>query len=243
MAKTRHSYRPACWARTGIRAVLRAVEYLALRVANTRRNGKRLSAGVDNLLKARVLASACDDSTSVLDVGCGNGTRLEEMSLFLDEVVRLVGVDVAKREPPGLPGSRPPELEAFDGQSLPFDNGSFDTTCVCYVLHHLAPEHAERLLAECLRVTRKRILILEDSMPEWSTSYRLRNWAHLREANMLYGEESDDFSTFYGTQGFLTQTEWQTQLGSMLSVDHVNIHQLKGIKRYEHHTMFEVVLS
>lgn len=37
----------------------------------------------------------------------------------------------------------------------------------------------------------------------------------LREANMLYAEESKDFSTFYGTHGFLTQSEWQEQLGSM----------------------------
>lgn len=232
----------ARWPRALLRALLRLTEYIALRIAN-RASRARLPAGVDNLLKARVLSRACVNMNSVLDVGCGNGGRLEEMSLFVDKDVRLSGVDVAKRPPPGLPGARIPNLQAFDGESLPFESNSFDVSCVCYVLHHLAPEHAYRLLREVRRVTRKRILVLEDSMPTWSGAYKLRNWAHLREANMLYNEESEDFAPFFGTQGFLTQGEWQEQLGAMPGVRGVHVDRLEGIKRYEHHTLFQVDLS
>lgn len=232
----------AHWPRALIRALLRLTEYAALRFAN-RRSKDRLPSGVDNLLKARVLSRSCADVDSILDVGCGNGGRLEEMSLFVGEEVRLCGVDVAKRPPPGLPGARIPDLIAFDGESLPFETNTFDVSCVCYVLHHLAPEHAFRLMREVRRVTRKRILVLEDSMPEWSGAYRVRNWAHLREANILYNEESEDFAPFFGTQGFLTHTEWREQLEEMPGVMRVHVNCLDGIKRYEHHTLFQVELG
>ena len=131
-------------------------------------------------------------------------------------------------------------MAAFDGQSLPFEDNSFDVVCVCYVLHHLAPEHAERLFAEVIRVARSRVLLLEDSMPEWSRAYRVRNWAHLTESNILYEQESDDFVRFFGSAGFSTIPEWETRLSAADSVRSVHVDRLDDIKRYAHHTLFTV---
>ena len=59
----------------------------------------------------------------------------------------------------------------FDGRSLPFAKGSFDVTVCCYVMHHLTPQHAKELLGEMIRVTRRSIVLLEDSLPQFDWFY------------------------------------------------------------------------
>jgi ubiquinone/menaquinone biosynthesis C-methylase UbiE len=47
----------------------------------------------------------------------------------------------------------------YDGQRLPFGGGTFDTTLISLVLHHC--ETPEPVLAEAVRVTRTRLLVVE----------------------------------------------------------------------------------
>jgi SAM-dependent methyltransferase len=85
-----------------------------------------------------------------LDVGCGAG----ELALLLQQStqeVSLEGVDVLVR-----PNSVIPVVE-FDGNTLPFNENSFDFVVISDVLHHTDDPVA--LLKECARVTRTHVLI------------------------------------------------------------------------------------
>lgn len=62
-------------------------------------------------------------------------------------------------------GGRVRALHA-DGTSLPFTAGSFDAAWCAFVLHHLAPDAQERLLAEAARVLRPgAIFVLIEDTP------------------------------------------------------------------------------
>lgn len=88
----------------------------------------------------------------VLDVGCGTGTT----DRFLVGVAgSLVGVDVshemleiARKEVPGV------EYELYDGEKLPYPDGSFDVVLAICVLHHVPPPRRREFVAELHRATR-----------------------------------------------------------------------------------------
>lgn len=92
------------------------------------------------------------ESNSVLDLGCGD--------LLIGQVVQqttgadVTGLDVIDTNQTKLP------LMLFDGKEIPFADKSFDVTYASFVLHHT--DNARELLSECARVTRKKIVILED---------------------------------------------------------------------------------
>ena len=104
---------------------------------------------------------------SILDVGCGEGVLTAEWAERLAEG-RVTGVDL---DDPGLRSewesrARPNlEFRAFDGDSLPFGDRSFDTVSAIEVLEHV-PD-AERTLAEMTRVARQWVLVSVPREPLW----------------------------------------------------------------------------
>jgi ubiquinone/menaquinone biosynthesis C-methylase UbiE len=51
-------------------------------------------------------------------------------------------------------------LRVYDGHTLPFTTNQFDVSLLFYVLHHCQDPH--RLLHEAVRVTRQKIIIIEE---------------------------------------------------------------------------------
>lgn len=90
---------------------------------------------------------------TILDLGAGKGTIGELLGKKTGQSVTLT--DVSDYNTTKLP------LIKYDGHQLPFKDKSFDTTIIVFVLHHLARK--EQLLTEVRRVTRRRILIVEDT--------------------------------------------------------------------------------
>ena len=91
----------------------------------------------------------------VLDVGCGNG---EFGKLLMEHPTSPEGLEFRGVEPEGLvrDGTAIP-VSAFDGVRLPFDDGAFDVVLLTDVLHHAAEPGP--LLAECVRVARRRVIV------------------------------------------------------------------------------------
>ena len=217
---------------------LRAVQSLAAKAANRSRRGARPWAEhtVSDLLVAHRLASILGDGERVLDVGCGSGHWLARLQLFRD--IDAVGVDLAP--PVARPGIA---LEAYDGFRLPFPDHSFDVTMFCYVLHHLGREHAQALLAEARPVTRRRIVLLEDSMAEFDFWYRVRNRCHRLETEMVYATESDSYTGPDGDAMFLTHAEWRRTLEEVPGVSAVSVQTLADLHNYAHHTLLVAALT
>jgi ubiquinone/menaquinone biosynthesis C-methylase UbiE len=88
----------------------------------------------------------------VLDFGCGNLLIGRTLQNNID--VQVIGVDVIDVNNTDLP------LTVYNGDVIPFDNNSFDVTYAAFMLHHTTNIYT--LISECARVTKRRILILED---------------------------------------------------------------------------------
>jgi len=105
--------------------------------------------------KAKKICNLCEKYLvgSVLDVGSGRGYIAKEISKKTKKKVQCL--DIKNLNLTNLP------LKLYDGKKIPFKANSFDTVLLCYVLHHA--ENPINLLMECIRVSKKRIVIFEDN--------------------------------------------------------------------------------
>jgi len=111
---------------------------------------------------ARRMRALCDHvvelipkNGTLLDVGCGDGLLAERIEQLRPDV-RVRGVDVLVR--PGAVIA----VEEFDGKSLPYAEGSFDTVLFADVLHHC--DEPLTLLAEAVRVSRWNLLVKDHTL-------------------------------------------------------------------------------
>lgn len=94
-----------------------------------------------------------DKGDQVLDIGAGGGWIGKSISISRESQVTLLDVEDMNRTDL--------TLNVYDGKNVPFPNASFDDSLLLFVLHHC--EDPIRVLAEAVRVSRKRIIIFEDT--------------------------------------------------------------------------------
>jgi SAM-dependent methyltransferase len=194
---------------------------------------------VSKLLRAHRLARRLQDGEEVLDVGCGDAGLLRDLGLFRS-LKRRVGIDV------DLPKSPEPAIEvaAYDGQALPFADRSLDSVVFGYFLHYLTRDHAVRLLEEGCRVARRNVFVLDDSQPQWSFWYRMRNRLERFRSDILYRAVSGDLYRGAGNEEmYLTYDGWRGLLGELPGVGSVDVEPLDRISGLVHHTLFQARLS
>ena len=90
----------------------------------------------------------------VLDFGCGDLSLSKELHVRMPGL-HIRGVDIVDF------GIRDTHIafQQYDGKTLPYRAGAFDTVIVYHVLHHT--NNPANLLLECLRVSRKTVLLVE----------------------------------------------------------------------------------
>jgi SAM-dependent methyltransferase len=140
----------------------------------------------------RLLARVPVENATVLEVGCGPGGNLLELSARGPR--RLVGCDIspsmlelAASRTAGLAGL---ELVETNGAELPFADREFDVSLTVTVLHHNLDDLAEVLLQEICRVTRRQIYLFEHT-------------AHTRGESLAYVERPvADYQRICAAYGF-----------------------------------------
>jgi SAM-dependent methyltransferase len=102
---------------------------------------------------ARRISSLIQPGEKVLDIGAGTC----RVACLVQERagVSVTAVDTVDHNETSLP------LRLYDGDILPYEDGAFDVSVIGFVLHHAA--NYGLVLKEAKRVTRKRIIVLEDT--------------------------------------------------------------------------------
>lgn len=96
------------------------------------------------------------DSTSLLDVGCGDGQ-------WMRHVVDLFGLECTGVDP--VPGLAHEHVTTAAATDLPFNDSSFDVVTCLDVMEHLVPEDTEPALLEIARVARHGAIITVNNNP------------------------------------------------------------------------------
>jgi len=145
---------------------------------------------------------------TILDLGAGKGKIGELLAIKTEQKITLT--DISDYNVTNLP------LIIYDGHRLPFQDKSFDTTIIVFVLHHLA--HKQQLLKEVKRVTKQRILIVEDT-PVTSFA-KISWWCWDHAINILERLSHSTYDTVFDHP--LTPKEWQAIFKQLnLSLIHV----------------------
>jgi SAM-dependent methyltransferase len=217
------------------------VQAVAAHLANIGRSVPREYRGYDvsKLLRAHRLSRRIEDGEEILDVGCGDAHLLRDLGLFRS-LKRRTGIDVDEPKSPA-PGI---EVAAYNGESLPFANRSFDSVVFGYFLHYLTRDHALRLLKEGCRVARRNVFVLDDSQPQWSFWYRMRNRLERLRSDILYRVVSGELYRGAGNEEmYLTYEGWRTLLAEIPGVVTVEVEPLDRISGLVHHTLFRARLG
>lgn len=123
--------------------------------------------------RATILAARLSEllpaNSTILDIGCGDGTIDHQIMLGRPDV-SITGIDLFVR-----PSARIP-VKVFDGKHVPYRDASFDVALFIDVLHHT--ENPGLLLYQAKRISKKAIVI-KDHFREGFLSgatLRLMDW-------------------------------------------------------------------
>lgn len=92
---------------------------------------------------ATAIAELAPPARTMLDIGSSDGVLARAAATRIG-ITDVRGVDIKVQPSPVIP------VEAYDGRTLPFEDGRFDLVTICDVLHHAADPLA--VVREALRV-------------------------------------------------------------------------------------------
>lgn len=99
------------------------------------------------------LAPHIETRDHVLDIGAG-GCRVSAKLKDLTEAA-ITPLDTVDHNRTSM------DLQLYDGITIPYPDDSFSVASLVFVLHHA--ENPTKLLSEAARVSRRRVLVVEDS--------------------------------------------------------------------------------
>jgi SAM-dependent methyltransferase len=111
---------------------------------------------------SEALAAEIPGNSSVLDIGCGDGS-IASLIQSVVPGVQMQGIETSER-----PACRIP-CHSFDGIRIPFPDAAFDICMFVDVLHHT--NSIREILAEAARVSRRFILV-KDHLCESALDFR-----------------------------------------------------------------------
>ena len=135
-------------------------------------------------------AAGVTKGMSVLEIGCGTGVVVRELSRIVGRTGRVVGVDVSPallnyaraRETPL--GGAAIEYRLGDAYRLDLPDRSFDASCSITLLAHV--EDSDRVVAEMIRVTRRTVMVLDQ---DYQTLLFENSDTHLTRKILQFGAD------------------------------------------------------
>lgn len=138
----------------------------------------------------RILPSI-KDGDRVLDLGAGK--CLKGWYLKKSKKIKLTNLDIYRDKNALLP------VILYDGQKVPFSADSFDVVLLLGVLHHEEERSREETVREARRVSRRAILILEDTPKNgWE-----RRWNRVWDRVLNWHNKDAEFYSYF------SQKKWE----------------------------------
>ncbi len=135
------------------------------------------------------VAAVLNDSKTVLDIGCGDGTISKLSADKKGGGVKFSGIDVMARPTCAI------DFKLFDGHTIPHADNAFDASMFIDVLHHL--NHVKEIIAEAKRVSSKYIII-KDHLYKNSFDYdtlKFMDWVGNKphSVEVIYNFKKEEF--------------------------------------------------
>ena len=154
------------------------------------------------------MASQIEPSSSILDIGCGDG-QISELIASKVEGATIKGIDVMERSIANI------EVAKYDGLNIQQDDNSVDVCTFVDVLHHA--DEPFRVLQEAGRVARKHVVIkdhLADGFLSWEI-LRFMDWVgnERHGVSLPYNYlKKAEWDNHFSELGWRVES-WDTQLG------------------------------
>ncbi len=118
----------------------------------------RLTMPEINIKQSLINFSFLTDGDRVLDFGCGTAT-LTIMTKEHRSTIKITGIDIDKAildKATEKINQKNLDIQVtgYNGESLPFEDNSFDRIISCLVFHHLTTPAKQKILAELFRITK-----------------------------------------------------------------------------------------
>lgn len=110
-----------------------------------------------NVSKAKLINNFLNQSHTIIDIGTGSGGLA---NYLMENNFEVTSVDVIDKT---VHKAITPII--YDGLHLPFEDKSFDASMLITVLHHCT--NPEQVFSEAVRVSKKKIMVLEDVYSNW----------------------------------------------------------------------------
>ena len=113
--------------------------------------------------------------SSVLDVGCGKGFMLHDLSELISGIT-VKGIDISQYAIDNIIKDMTPHVQVANAIALPFPENSFDVVISINTIHNLEQEECGRALQEIQRVSRGSSFITVDAYRSEEEKERMYAW-------------------------------------------------------------------
>ncbi|OGK14822.1 hypothetical protein A3H80_05120 [Candidatus Roizmanbacteria bacterium RIFCSPLOWO2_02_FULL_37_19] len=104
---------------------------------------------------------------TILEIGCGFGRNIRFLIKNGFKAEKITGIDISPvmiQKAKKFVGDKV-QLHIGDIRSLPYDDNEFDFVFTHGVFMHVSPQDVQKAMKECLRVTKKDFIIIEQNYP------------------------------------------------------------------------------
>jgi ubiquinone/menaquinone biosynthesis C-methylase UbiE len=144
-----------------------------------------------------------DNTSSILDVGCGKGFMLFDFKRIFPNLVTR-GIDVSEY---AISNSKPEIRDCLsigNAKSLPFPDKSFDLVISINTIHNLEEFECAQALKEIERVTKKNAFVVVDAFINDEEKKRMFDW----NLTALTIKSIEDWKRFFSESGYTHDYYW-----------------------------------
>ena len=144
-----------------------------------------------------------DQNSSFLDVGCGKGFTLFDLSKEVPGI-KIRGIDISKYAIENSIEEIKDNLSVGNAKQLPFENNSFDVVISINTIHNLALDDCALAIKEIERVKKNNSYIIVDAYRTPEEKQRMYDWNLTAKTIM----SADDWVKFFKKNNYTGEYYW-----------------------------------